>query len=112
MAYEYESKKQTYAAIGVRYYIIYNPERVKGEHQPLEIYHLENGAYLLQAEEPFWMPEVGLGIGRSQGTYRSWIREWLYWFDRVAIGFPRPQKWLSRSTTGRPRTAASRRPDC
>lgn len=28
------------------------------------------------------MPEVGLGIGRGQGTYRSWTHEWLYWFDQ------------------------------
>jgi len=87
---EYESKKQTYAAIGVLYYIIYNPERVRGEHQPLEVYRLENGEYLLQAEEPFWMPEVGLAIGRGQGTYRSWTREWLYWFDQQGNRLPTP----------------------
>lgn len=80
---EYQSKKDIYAAIGVLYYVIYNPERVRGErHQPLEIYRLENGEYLLQSEEPFWMPEVGLGIGRDQGIYRSWPREWLYWYDQ------------------------------
>jgi len=27
------------------------------------------------------MPEIGLGIGKAQGTYRGWSREWLYWYD-------------------------------
>lgn len=80
---EYESKKDLYAAMGVRYYIIYNPERVRGKaHQPLEIYRLEQGKYVLQHNEPFWMPEASLGIGRGVGTYRAWTREWLYWYDQ------------------------------
>lgn len=80
---EYENKKNLYAAMGVRYYVIYNPERVRGEaHQPLEIYRLGDGEYVLQPEEPFWIPEAGLGIGRGVGTYRAWNREWLYWFDQ------------------------------
>lgn len=80
---EYESKKHLYAAIGVKYYVIYNPERVRGNaHQPLEIYRLENGEYVLQSSEPFWIPEAGLGIGRGVGTYRAWTCEWLYWFDQ------------------------------
>ncbi len=28
------------------------------------------------------MPEVGLGIGREQGTYQGRTREWLYWYDK------------------------------
>jgi hypothetical protein len=28
------------------------------------------------------MPELGLGIGRAQGTYEGWTREWLYWYDQ------------------------------
>ena len=26
------------------------------------------------------MSEVGLGIGREQGTYQGRTREWLYWY--------------------------------
>ncbi|MEH2211736.1 MAG: hypothetical protein V7K84_14090 [Nostoc sp.] len=35
-------------------------------HQPFEVYRLVDGSYQLQIGEPFWMPEIGLGIGRGQ----------------------------------------------
>ena len=80
---EYGDKKNDYANIGVSYYLVYNPEYYKrGKHKPLEVYHLVNGQYVLQASEPVWIPEVGLGIGRGEGTYRAWTREWLYWYDQ------------------------------
>jgi len=46
------------------------------------MYHLIEGKYIRQAGEPFWMPEVGLGIGRGIGTHQRWRREWLYWYDQ------------------------------
>lgn len=68
---------------GVNMGVYYDPERVRGEaHQPLEIYRLEDEEYVLQPEETFWIPEAGLGIGRSVGPYRAWTREWLYWFEQ------------------------------
>lgn len=89
---EYESKKDIYAAIGVLYYVVYNPDRVKGpQHQPFELYRLVNKEYVLQSGEPYWMPEVGLRFGRGEGTYRAWTREWLYWYDHDG-------KWLLTST--------------
>lgn len=85
---EYESKKDIYAAIEVLYYVIYNPEQVKGrQHLPFELYRLVDGEYVLQSGEPYWMPEVGLGIGRGEGTYRAWKREWLYWYDQQGNRF-------------------------
>lgn len=80
---EYDSKKDEYAGIGVSYYVVYNPEHYsRDQHNPLEVYHLVNGQYVLQSGEPVWIPEIGLGIGRGQGTYRAWTREWLYWYDQ------------------------------
>lgn len=29
------------------------------------------------------MPEIGLGIGRSLGTYEGWTREWLHWYNQA-----------------------------
>ncbi len=49
---------------------------------PLEIYRLVDGAYQLQIGEPFWMPEIGLGIGRGNNVSGTIQREVLYWFDR------------------------------
>ena len=80
---EYDAKMALYADIGVLYYVIYNPlfgDRKK--RQPLEIYRLEDGQYVLQTGEPVWLPEVGLGLGCERGTYRNCAREWLYWYDQ------------------------------
>lgn len=57
---------------------------------PFEVYRLVNGAYVLQSDEPVWIPEIELGIGRGQGTYRAWTREWLYWYDQNGNRLPAP----------------------
>ena len=50
--------------------MIYNPNHwQRDEHQPFELYRLEQGKYILQTGEPYWIPEIGLGIGRSRVTY-------------------------------------------
>jgi Uma2 family endonuclease len=80
---EYEEKFQIYAKLGVLYYVIYNPEFwQRDRHLPLEVYKLVNGLYQLQIGEPFWMPEVGLGIGRCQTIFGNLPQEQLAWFDQ------------------------------
>jgi Uma2 family endonuclease len=97
---EYDSKKDIYAKLEVLYYIIYNPEFWRRDgHQPLEVYKLVDGGsaervspevpsassparkYQLQIGEPFWMPEVGLGIGRCPEIFPGSSEEVLSWFD-------------------------------
>jgi hypothetical protein len=87
---EYEKKLATYAKLGVLYYIVYNPQywqrkcptdTLRERHLPLEIYRLVNGNYQLQIGEPFWMPEIGLGIGRFARQFGSIQREVLYWYN-------------------------------
>ncbi|QDL08250.1 hypothetical protein DP113_10280 [Brasilonema octagenarum UFV-E1] len=80
---EYDKKLEIYAKLGVLYYVIYNPQYWRrDQHQPFELYKLVDGEYQQQIQEPFWMPEVGLGIGR--GSYTSGVvkREVLYWHDK------------------------------
>ena len=63
--------------------MVYNPDYYqRKEHQPFEVYRLVDGEYILQSGEPVSIPEIGLGIGRAQGTYQAWTREWLYWYDQ------------------------------
>lgn len=38
------------------------------------------------------MPEIGLGIGRGQGRYGGWTREWLYWYNQEGDWFPSPDE--------------------
>jgi hypothetical protein len=64
------------------YYAIDNSEFWKRDgHQPLEIYKLVEGQYQLQLGEPFWMPEIGLGIGRFRSPQLGGLDEGLGWFN-------------------------------
>ncbi len=80
---EYDDKMEIYAKLGVLYYVIYNPYYwQRDRHQPLEIYRLVNQVYQLQSGEPFWMSEIGLGIGRGSYIDGDSELEVLYWFDQ------------------------------
>ncbi len=95
---EYDDKMAIYAKLGVLYYIIYNPEFWRRDgHQPLEVYKLIDGGspvrkYQLQIGEPFWMPEVGLGIGRCSESLSDSKEEVLSWFDKKGDRYLRPEE--------------------
>jgi Uma2 family endonuclease len=79
---EYSKKMAIYSKLGVLYYAIYNPEFwQRDRHQPFEVYKLEGDTYRLQLGEPYWMPEVGLGIGRYQAVIGGISQEILTWYD-------------------------------
>lgn len=85
---EYEQKKVDYAVLGILYYVIYAPTRLRRRRQRLEVYRLVEGKYVLQIGDQVWMPEIGLGIGREQGTYQGLTREWLYWYNQNGDRYP------------------------
>ncbi|EHC10981.1 Uma2 family endonuclease [Fischerella thermalis] len=90
---EYEQKKLDYAQLGILYYAIYVPtRRYRRKREPLEIYRLVEGNYVLQPGARVWMPEIGLAIGREQGTYQGRTREWLYWYDQEGRKLPTPEE--------------------
>jgi Uma2 family endonuclease len=79
---EYDEKMAIYAKLGVLYYVIYNREYWRrDQHQPFEVYKLVDKNYQLQIGEPYWMPEVNLGIGRYQGVVGGIEQELLSWYD-------------------------------
>ncbi|MGF1568350.1 MAG: Uma2 family endonuclease [Nodosilinea sp.] len=82
---EYDEKMRLYAQLGVLYYVVYNPEqwgqKRQQKHAPFEVYKLVEGEYRLQQGEPYWMPEVGLGIGRCQVMSDHELQEQLTWFN-------------------------------
>ena len=79
---EYGEKLALYQKMGVLYYVVYNPKYWRRDkHEPFEVYRLESGEYRLQGSEPYWMPEVGLGIGRYQGEVGGLPQEVLTWYD-------------------------------
>ena len=107
---EYEEKVALYAKLGVLYYLVYNPEFwQRDKHQPLELYKLENGVYQLQVSEPYWMPEVGLGIGRYQGVVGGLLQEILTWYDEKGDRHLSPEEQeRQRTVQERQRTVQER----
>ncbi|MGH2413817.1 MAG: Uma2 family endonuclease [Microcystaceae cyanobacterium] len=91
---EYTQKKEFYAQMGVLYYAIYNPLRKRKPR--LEVYQLNNGQYELLEGEPFWLAEIGLGIGKEQGIYQGIEREWLYWYDEQRKRYLTPEERISQ----------------
>jgi len=90
---EYDEKMQTYARLGVLYYIIYNPDYwQRDRHQSLEVYRLVDGIYRWQIGEPFFMPEIGLGIGRTITQTGGLQREVLTWFDQQGERYLTPEE--------------------
>jgi Uma2 family endonuclease len=90
---EYQEKMAIYAKLGVLYYVIYNPEYWQRDgHQPFEVYKLVAGAYQLQIGEPYWFPEIGLGIGRCQEVSGAVQQEVLSWFDDRNNRYLRPEE--------------------
>ncbi|MDV2998786.1 MAG: hypothetical protein N5P05_000392 [Chroococcopsis gigantea SAG 12.99] len=90
---EYEEKMEIYRKLGVLYYVIYNPDYwLRDQHEPLEIYRLEDDVYQRQWGEPYWMPELGIAIGRGRGINDRINREWLYWFDGNGNRYESPEE--------------------
>ena len=75
-----DSKKlAAYARVGVRYYVIYDPEGLLGP-EVLRAYRLE-ALKFHKKEEPVWFPDVGLGLRIWQGRYEDLDNTWLRWVD-------------------------------
>lgn len=92
---EYDAKVEIYRRLGVLYYVIYNPLYwQRDRHQPFEVYKLIEGEYRLQLGEPFWMTEIGLGIGRAVQPLGGVDREVLLWHDKQSRPYPIPEEEL------------------
>jgi Uma2 family endonuclease len=94
---EYDAKIQSYASMGVLYYVIYNPTHyVRDKHEVFEVYKLKQGKYVRQKGNPVWMPEIGLGIGHEFGKQDDLGRDWLYWYDEAGNRYPAPEDALKQ----------------
>jgi Uma2 family endonuclease len=72
-------KLEGYARVGVGYYVIYDPERIISR-EVLRAYRLE-GRKFRQMKEPFWFPDVGLGLQIWQGRYEDHENTWIRWVE-------------------------------
>lgn len=87
---EHTAKLEIYQSIGILYYLVYAPYRKRKA--KFQLYKLIDGVYELQSDgqEPYWMPEIGLGIGVEWGTYLHRDRNWLYWYSPDGLRYPTP----------------------
>jgi Uma2 family endonuclease len=76
---EDSEKLAAYARIGVRYYVIYDPERLLGA-DALRAYRLEALTFH-RMDGPVWHPDVGLGLQVWQGRYEDHENTWMRWVD-------------------------------
>jgi Uma2 family endonuclease len=89
---EYTAKFKIYQSIGILYYLVYSPLHKKKAR--FQLYQLIDGEYVLQSDgsKPYWMPEIGLGIGAENQSYGNNQREWLYWYDENNVRYPTPME--------------------
>jgi Uma2 family endonuclease len=113
---EYTAKFKIYQSIGILYYLVYSPLRKRKS--KFQLYQLIDGEYVLQSDgtKPYWMPEVGLGIGAENQSYGNNQREWLYWYDENDVRYPTPMERAEAEANranieAAARTAAEQRAD-
>ena len=103
---EYDKKLRIYRDLEVLYYLVYNPQG-RRKHQKLELYELKGGEYDRSSQsDPFWLPEIGLGIGRVEGILSGIKMEWLSWFDESGTPYPLVEEVAERERQRADRLAA------
>lgn len=75
-----------YARIGVKYYVIFDPDRLLSD-QPLRAFRLEARDYREMAE-PIWLSGVELGLQQWHGRFEDVDNTWLRWVDKQGQPIP------------------------
>jgi Uma2 family endonuclease len=106
---EEDFKKDEYARIGVRYYVIFDPEEfLRGG--VLRAFNLVGAGY--RRIQPSWLPRVELGLTLWQGTFQGMEETWLRWCDRegvvIATGNELAEQERKRLKQARQRTQRER----
>jgi len=73
------SKWQDYAKAGVRYYVIFDPER-RLKKGVLRVYELHGKSFV--EKQKWWLKGVGLGLTLWKGRYEDKVEEWLRWCNK------------------------------
>ena len=74
--HEADSKITDYAAIGVKYYAVFDPEKLLSG-RLLRLYELHGASYVERTG--LWMPDIELGICLWEGCYEGLSAHWLRW---------------------------------
>lgn len=74
------TKLPDYASAGIRYYIIFDPEK-QLKQWVLRVYELKGNSYVRKKKD-FWLPQIKLGLTLWEGYYEDMHDTWLRWCDR------------------------------
>ena len=82
---ERSSKLKHYESLGIKYYVIYDPEGHIFK-TSLHAYQLLAGKYVAFPwkriqQKGIWFPDLKLGMKTQKGLYQMFNTEWLVWFD-------------------------------
>ena len=78
-------KRQRYAAMGVRYYVIHDPLHQVMDDE-LRVYRLRAGSY--ERQESPWFPELRLRLTLWDGVFEVVRHRWLRWVDEHGVVIP------------------------
>ncbi|MCP4700582.1 MAG: Uma2 family endonuclease [Gammaproteobacteria bacterium] len=91
---EPDGKLETYAEIGIRYYVVYDPECQLSKTTPLRVFKLVDADYVETVQR--WLPEIGIGLTLWKGVYEEYNTTWLRWCGRdkrlIPTGVERSEK--------------------
>jgi hypothetical protein len=82
---EGDKKLSEYARMGVRYYVIYDPQRLIQE-EALKVYELVVGEYVRKGDTR--LERVGLMLVLWEGDFEGKRERWLRWCDREGEVIP------------------------
>lgn len=82
---ENSSKLRIYASMGIKYYVIFDPELHLFKTK-LHVYELKNGRYVAFPwrdinKNGAWFKDLKLGLRIEKGLFHAMNTEWLTWFD-------------------------------
>jgi Uma2 family endonuclease len=99
-------KAETYARIGIGYYVIHDPERWLGE-RPLRAFE-RHGRRYVEMLDCSWLEQLGLGLTLWKGTFEGWSDTWLRWCDREGNLLPTGEEQRERAEAAEARVGEQR----
>ena len=102
------SKIADYAALGVPYYVIYDPQQMLS-HDIIRVYQLVAGEYLLRPD--YRLPNIGLSLTIWYGAFEDKTALWLRWCDQavnfIPTGAERAEREQQRAAAAQQQAAAA-----
>jgi Uma2 family endonuclease len=102
---ELGAKKDEYASIGIRYYVVWDPLGLLSS-TALQVFGLSH-AGIYEVLAPDWLGAVGLGLCVWHGSFEQMEADWLRWCDRegnlILLGEERAEKEHGRAEQERER---------